>query len=112
MHTTTNPYTQLKTQIRHFEVLQTYLQATQILHNTNVQEAHQTLINHLTKPNPTTQDTENLAKARKNYDTHLQKLITTTHHQPPHHPNPTNPLPPTHQIHHPPLRTNQLRNTP
>lgn len=79
MHTTTNPYTQLKTQIRHLEVLQTYLQATQILHNTNVQEAHQNLINHLTKPNPTTQDTENLAKARKNYDTHLQKLITTTH---------------------------------
>lgn len=28
MHTTTNPYTQLKTQIRHLEVLQTYLQAT------------------------------------------------------------------------------------
>lgn len=79
MHTTTNPYTHLKTQIRHLEVLQTYLQATQILHNTNVQEAHQTLINHLTKPNPTTQDTENLAKARKNYDTQLQKLITTTH---------------------------------
>ena len=79
MHTTTNPYTQLKTHIRHLEVLQTYLQATQILHNTNVQEAHQNLINHLTKPNPTTQDTENLAKARKKYDKQLQKLITTTH---------------------------------
>jgi len=78
MHTQTNPYTQLKTHIKHLEVLQTYLQATQILHNTNVQEAHQTLINHLTKPNPTTTDTENLAKARKNYDKHLQKLITTT----------------------------------